>query len=291
MRRSEITAERAAALVADQFPAWAHLPVTPVAVGGNDNRTFRLGSTMLVRLPSHAAYVAQVEKEQAWLPWLAPKLPCPIPAPLAFGRPSGIYPHPWSVYSWLPGQSANIMPPGDKVRFAADLANFLHALRSIAPEGPPAGPHSHNRGGDLWAFDEQTRAAIATLGGRIRQALASRLWDAALAAPFAGPPVWVHGDIAPGNLLVEGGRLSAVIDYGCCAVGDPACDLVMAWTYFDGDARASFQYGPDLDDAAWARGRGWALWKALIILAAPAGDDGPQGETARTTLIALGVMN
>lgn len=290
-RRSEITAELASALVAGQFPEWAHLPVTPVAVSGWDNITFRLGDAMSVRLPSHVSYVAQVEKEHVWLPRLAPHLPLPIPTPLAKGKPAGPYPWPWSVYAWLPGHSANIAPIADPVRLARDVAGFLSTLQALDPkDGPAAGAHSHNRGAGLAAFDAQTRQAIAGLGGRIDGNMASRLWDAAITARFNGPPVWLHGDIATGNLLVEDGRLSAVIDFGCCAVGDPACDLVIAWTLFNNEARPAFQAALPLDDGTWARGLGWALWKSLIVMAAPEGEQHGHADIARRTLAALKVL-
>ena len=264
-----IDAALAHRLVAAQFPHWAALPVRPVAHGGWDNRTFHLGDAMTVRLPSAARYVAQVEKEQLWLPRLATGLPLPIPSPIAMGRPGEGYPWPWSVYGWIEGETAAIAPVVDRRRFAGDLAGFLAALHRIdTTGGPEAGPHSFFRGGPLATYDTETRRAIASLDGRIDADAATEVWEAALAASWNGPPVWVHGDIAAGNLLVRDGYLSAVIDFGCCAIGDPACDLAIAWTFFDGEARATFRAALPVDPATWARGRGWALWKALIVLAA-----------------------
>lgn len=258
-------------LLAAQFPEWAGLPVTKLPAG-NDNRSFRLGETMLARLPSHARYAAQAHKEQRWLPLLAPHLPLPIPAPLAIGAPGEGYPWPWQVLAWIDGETAAAAPPSDLTRFALDLANFLAALQRIdASDGPAAGPHSFWRGGPLATYDAETRAAIAALGERIDAAAATAMWEAALTARWTGPPVWFHGDVAPGNLLVQGGRLAAVIDFGCCGVGDPACDLVIAWTCLDEAARAAFRAALPLDEACWARARGWALWKALIVLAGRAG--------------------
>lgn len=254
-------------LIAAQFPAWGGLPVTRLAVG-HDNRSFRLGETMLARLPSHARYAPQAEKEQRWLPRLAPRLPLPIPAPLAIGAPGEGYPWRWQVLRWIEGDTAAAAPVADLTRFALDLADFLAALQRIdASDGPPAGPHSFWRGGPLATYDAETRAAISALGDRIDAAAAAAMWEAALAATWDGPPVWFHGDVAPGNLLVQGGRLAAVIDFGCCGVGDPACDLVIAWTCFDEAARAAFHAALPLDAACWSRARGWALWKALIVLA------------------------
>jgi aminoglycoside phosphotransferase (APT) family kinase protein len=265
----EIDAALVARLVAAQFPQWADLPIRPVVNGGWDNRTFHVGERMAARLPSAARYAAQVDKEQRWLPRLAPRLPLPIPAPLAIGAPAEGYPWPWSVYEWLAGETAAVAPIPDLRQFAIALAEFLLALQRIdAAEGPVAGPHSFWRGGPLGTYDTETRQAIEVLGERIDAAAATEVWEAALAAAWREPPVWVHGDIAAGNLLVDKGRLSAVIDFGCSAVGDPACDLAIAWTFFEGEGRAAFRAALPLDAGAWARGRGWTLWKALIVLAA-----------------------
>ena len=256
-------------LVAEQFPQWAALPIRPVARGGWDNRTFHLGERMTVRLPSAARYAAQVEKEQRWLPRLARDLPLPIPAPLAMGRPGQGYPWPWSVYGWLDGETAAGARIDDRPRFAADLGAFLSALQRIeATDGPPAGPHSFWRGGPLSTYDAETRTAVAALDGRIDARAVTAVWEAALETSWAAAPVWVHGDMAAGNLLVLDGELSAVIDFGCSCVGDPACDLAIAWTLFQGAVREAFRAALPLDAGTWARGRGWTLWKALIVYAA-----------------------
>ncbi len=232
-----------------------------------DNRTFHLGEGMTARLPSATRYAAQVAKEQRWLPRLGPRLPLPIPRPLAMGAAGGGYPWPWSIYEWLPGETARVASLSDLPRFAIDLAEFLFALQQIdAAGGPPAGEHSFWRGGSLERYEGETRRAIAALGDRIDTAGAGQVWDTALATAWRRAPVWVHGDVAADNLLVEGGRLSAVIDFGCSAVGDPACDLVIAWTFFEGESRLAFQTALPLDPDAWARARGWALWKALIVV-------------------------
>lgn len=255
-------------LIAEQFPQWAELPIKPVEPGGWDNRTFRLGPDMTVRLPSAEGYVPQVEKEHRWLPKLAPKLPLPIPTPLAKGHASPLFPFPWSVYRWVAGEPATTAQVNDRTRFAADLAQFLAALQRIeAHDGPPAGPHSFYRGGPLSVYDAETRGALADLEGKINTRTVAEVWEAALATRWQGAPVWVHGDVAAGNLLLRNGHLCAVIDFGCCAVGDPACDLVVAWTFLGGEGREAFRGGLKLDEGTWARGRGWALWKALIVLA------------------------
>lgn len=281
----EIDAALAGRLIAAQFPQWAQLPVRAVAVQGWDNRTFRLGEAMSVRLPSARRYVAAIEKEHAWLPRIAPGLPLPIPVPLALGEPGENYPWRWSVNRWLAGEPAATGPIGDRRRFAADLAAFLAALHRVdAAGGPPAGRDSFWRGGPLETYDGETRAAIAALGDTIDGAAATAVWDAALAAAWSGPPVWVHGDVAPGNLLVEGGRLSAVIDFGQTCVGDPACDLAVAWTFLGRDSRPAFRAGLPLGESAWVRGRGWALWKALIVLSGLPGAN-PAGAEAQRHVI------
>lgn len=255
-------------LVATQFPQWADLPVRPVAHAGWDNRTFHLGDRMIVRLPSAAHYAAQVDKEQLWLPRLAPLLPLPIPTPLALGEPAEGYPWRWSIYGWLEGDTAASMLIADLRKFAAGLVRFLIALQRIDPKtGPSPGSHNFYRGGPLTIYDAETRHALAAVTGTIDVDAATEVWEAALAATWQGSPVWIHGDISAGNLLVQEGELSSVIDFGNCGVGDPACDLAIAWTLFKGESRDVFRSTLPLDADTWARGRGWTLWKALTVAA------------------------
>jgi aminoglycoside phosphotransferase (APT) family kinase protein len=266
-------------LLAAQFPQWKDLSINPVEPGGWDNRTFRLGDEMSVRLPSAVAYAAQVEKEHRWLPELSPRLPLPIPVPIAKGVPAGAYPWPWSVYRWIEGEPATTASIADIEEFARALAEFLLALHKIdATDGPPPGEHNFYRGGRLAVYDSDTRAALASLHGRIDTTAAEKVWAAALRSQWQGAPLWVHVDIAAGNLLVENGKLCAVIDFGSSAVGDPACDLVIAWTLFSGQSRETFRAPLSLDEDTWRRARGWALWKALITAA---GHDGNQREAEK----------
>ena len=269
VEKADITVDVVGALLREQFPQWAELPVRPVEVDGWDNTSFRLGDDLLVRLPSHERYVLGVEKEHRWLPVLARQLPLPIPRPVAKGAPSeGVFPRVWSVHRWLDGDTAGAAPPADRVQFAVDVAAFLEALYRIdATGGPPAGEQSFWRGASLSRYDRQTRKAIADLGDAIDADAATSVWDAALGAPYDEDAVWVHGDVAQNNLLVRGGRLSAVIDFGTSAVGDPACDTVLAWTFLDGQSREAFRDRLPVDHDTWVRGRGWAIWKALITLA------------------------
>ncbi|MFD1539048.1 aminoglycoside phosphotransferase family protein [Nonomuraea guangzhouensis] len=260
-------------LLAAQFPRWAELPISPVPVSGLDNATYRLGEDLSVRLPRYPRWVGQVEREHRWLPRLAPHLPLPVSEPLAMGTPGEGYPFPWSVYRWLPGETATAEGLADPVGTAKELAEFIVALRKIDATGGP-GPESSNafRGvpmgdeRDSVAVEARVRPKIAALRGMIDTGAVTAVWEAALAAPaWDGPPVWVHGDLAQGNLLVVDGRLSAVIDFGTLAVGDPACDLMPAWTFLPAGARGAFRAALDVDDATWARGRGWGLASSLPV--------------------------
>jgi len=269
-------------LVTAQFPQFAGLHVTPVEFGGWDNRTFRLGEDMTVRLPSDVGYTPQVDKEHRWLPILARHLPLPIPVPLAKGVPAEGYPFDWSVYRWLDGENASIERIDDMSEFATTLADFLTALQRIDPaHGPPPGQQSAFRGGPLETYDADTRRAIDALNGQIASDTATAVWDTAIAATWHGTPVWFHGDVSAGNLLVRDGRLAAVIDFGCSGVGDPACDVTIAWTLLSGESREEFRTALSVDSATWARGRGWALWKALITLAGHLNANPGEAATAR----------
>ncbi|RKN44907.1 aminoglycoside phosphotransferase family protein [Streptomyces hoynatensis] len=255
-------------LVAAQFPQWAGLPLKPVPSAGTDNAIYRLGQDMAVRLPRIPGAAGQVDKEQTWLPRLAPGLPLQIPLPLGKGKPGGGYPWNWSVYRWLEGENATLDNVTGRQEVARDLAGFITALgRADASGGPAPGHHNFFRGVPLADRDANVRRALADLEGVIDTAAATAAWESALAAPaWSGPGVWVHGDLSAGNLLVREGRLSAVIDFGGLGVGDPACDLLIAWEYFTGDSRDAFRAALGADEATWARGRGWALSVALIAL-------------------------
>lgn len=282
--RAGIDARLVKRLIARQFPRWSSLPVRPVEADGWDNRTYRLGTEMTVRLPTAAAYAPAVAKEHRWLPILAASLPVPIPVPLAKGAPGEGYPYEWSIRTWLKGDTATFERVADPCEFAESVAEFILALQRIdATGGPQAGAHSFYRGASAAYYDEETRRSIAALDGRVDAGRASAVWDAALEATWTGPPIWFHGDIANGNLLVKDGRLAAVIDFGTSGVGDPACDLVIAYTMFSGASRKAFRDAVSQAPDAWARARGWALWKALITLADQIRNDGGERETAATS--------
>lgn len=247
-------------LIAAQFPRWAYLPVVPVAVDGWDNRTYRLGDDKTVRLPTAAGYAPAVDKECDWLPRLAPRLPKAVPTVLAKGAPGEGYPYSWSVRDWLPGETASPEGIDDMRQFAADVAGFMLALqRCDATDGPAAGAQSAYRGASPAHYDDETHRCIEALGGRIDNERATEVWQAALAREYRGEPVWFHGDLSRNNLLVDGGELSAVIDFGTSGVGDPACDLTIAWTLFRAESREVFRRTVGQDDGTWARARGWAL--------------------------------
>lgn len=264
-------------LVAEQFPQWQDLPVREVDRQGWDNRTFRLGDELSVRLPSGEAYAAAVAKEERALRFLDGALPFPVPSLVGVGVSGSGYPYPWSVRNWLPGDTVESTPGLDRHRLAQDLGNLLTSLRSLATEeGPAAGRHSHFRGCHPSVHSDQVDVALRELEGQVDVALCREIWLTGTTSVWKAEPVWYHGDFAEGNLLVAKGRLSAVIDFGTCGVGDPACDLVMAWTYFDGAERAVFREHAGLDDDAWERARAWALWKAVATMAGLSSPD-PEG--------------
>ena len=268
--RAGIDAALVRRLITRQFPQWADLPVTPVKIDGWDNRTYRLGDELTARLPTHESYVAAVHKEHQWLPILASSLPVAIPEAVAKGSPGEGYPYHWAIRRWISGETASPETVADLDEFARSIADFILALQSVdATGGPLAGAHSFYRGTPPEFYHDETVEALAVLKGRIDTDLAREVWDAALETSWDRPPVWFHGDIASGNLLVQDGRLSALIDFGTCGVGDPACDLVIAYTFFSGPSRAAFREAVQQDAATWARARGWALWKALITADLP----------------------
>jgi aminoglycoside phosphotransferase (APT) family kinase protein len=258
-------------LLEAQFPQWAHLPIEPVPSAGTSNALYRLGGDMVVRMPRIRGATAEVDREHMWLPRLAPHLPLDIPVPLALGTPAEGYPWHWSVYRWLAGENAAVRPVADPAQAAQDLARFIIALQRIdTTGGPQPGPNNYGRGVPLARRDKYTREGIASLQGILDAhalAAATSAWEASVRTPvWDGPPVWIHGDLLPVNLLISDGRLSSVIDFGCLGVGDPACDLQTAWNLFTPETRPVFRAALAVDDATWLRGRGWALSVAVIAL-------------------------
>ena len=268
MHADEISANEALAarLVAAQFPQWGGLPVERVRHSGTDNAIFRLGDELVARLPRIHWAVGQTDKEFEWLPRLAPYLPLAVPTPRRKGVPAFGYPWPWSVYEWLEGDSALDVAVDDPAEAALCLAAFIRALRGVpAHDRPP--PVPGGRGGPLADRDVETRAAVAALEGLIDTEAVTAAWQASLdAPPYDGEPVCIHADLTPGNLIVRDGRLSGIIDFNMLTVGDPACDLTVAWNFLDGPAREVLRDALCVDDAAWLRARGWALSGSLIAL-------------------------
>ncbi|NBO24421.1 MAG: aminoglycoside phosphotransferase family protein [Chlamydiae bacterium] len=263
------TLDLARKLIAEQFPEYANLTIVDVEKQGHDNRTYRLGDHMLIRMPTAADYALKVPKEQELLPELAKRLSVSIPAPIKMGKPSADYPYPFSIYKWLPGKSINLLTLTDqeKEQLAFDVAKFLKELQAITDvEGPGPGQHNWWRGDHVSVYDKGAREQIAELAEIIDASKALALWDQACETKWDETPVWIHGDFAIGNILMEDGKLSSVIDFGGAAVGDPACDLVIAWTYLSGKAREIFISKMDMDDDTWLRARVWALWKATFEL-------------------------
>ncbi|MFJ8658360.1 aminoglycoside phosphotransferase family protein [Streptomyces sp. NPDC093795] len=251
-------------LVAGRFPEWAGLPVRAVASAGTDNAMFRLGDDLVVRLPRVPYAARHVEKEQRWLPLLAPHLPLDVPVPVGRAGAGPDFPMPWSVYRWLDGDDTYDVPLTDLAHAAVELGRFGAALRTVDASGGP----SSFRGGPVTAWEEgNLPSAVRGLGahGLVDTELATAAWESVLRLPqWEGPPVWVHGDLLPGNLLGRDGRLSAVIDFGGLGTGDPACDMMPAWTLLTADTRPLFREAAGADDATWARGRGWALAWGLV---------------------------
>jgi len=258
MIRSTVDGPLVRRLIATQFPQWAGLAITEVSSAGTDNAIYRLGDDLVARLPRLATAARAVATEQRWLPRLAPLLPLAVPVPLGEGAPGEGFPYPWAVYPWLDGENAVDGPPVDLRDAAGRLGRFVAALhRADAVGGPPS-----FRGGPVSALDADVRTAIHALGadGTVDADAATAAWEAALTAPAGDrPPVWIHADLYPTNLLTRHGRLAAVIDFGCLGVGDPACDMLPAWAMLTDRTRELFRAEVDVDDATWARGRGWGL--------------------------------
>ena len=263
--RPTIDAALVRRLVDTQFPQWAGLPLGLLDPAGSDHVIYRLGEELSVRLPRHIGAVGQAEKESAWLPRLAPHLPLAVPVPVGVGEPGFDYPWHWSVSHWLDGEVATAEALGDSSGCAVDLAAFLTSLQQFTCEDiADEDAREDLTGPPLADRDHATRAAIAGVGGAFDTAAMTRLWDAALSAPgWDRPPVWFHGDFHTGNLLTEDGRISAVIDFGELGIGDPACDLTIAFTLMSARSRAVFRAALGVDDATWTRGRGWALTTGL----------------------------
>lgn len=277
----EIPVQVVESLVYTQFPEYSNLPINEVKPNGWDNRTFRLGSEMSVRLPSAERYAAKVSLEHKYLPYLATHLSLPIPKPIALGKPSAEYPWYWSIYGWIDGQTLNTCHFDDEEldRLAGQLAYFLKELQAIdASDGPKPGSHNFYRGESPIIYDAETRSSIDNLYEYIDVKAALEVWERAIHSSWKKKPVWIHGDFSTGNILINEQELAGIIDFGGMAVGDPSCDLCIAWTFFKGNSRKTFKSALVLDEDTWNRARGWALWKALITLESSEDKTGKQAK-------------
>ena len=258
----DIDEQLVARLVATQFPQLADLPIRALRSTGTVNAIYRLGDDLCARLPRVSWWARDLEKELTWLPKLAPYVSLRVPEPVAWGQPEGGYPFPWAIYRWIEGQPYRDDLLHDEGEAAAALAQFVLELRRIDPRSAPRGGRR-----PLRELDAPTRAAIEASCGVIDSEAAAAAWTSALQAPeWDGTPMWIHADLLRPNLLVESGRLSAVIDFGSVGVGDGAADVIAAWSVFGPSGRAAFRAALTVDDGTWNRARGYALHQAVLII-------------------------
>jgi aminoglycoside phosphotransferase (APT) family kinase protein len=258
----DIDADLAGRLVAEQFPQLADLPVRAVPSTGTVNAIYRLGDRLCARLPRVRTWARDLDKEWRWLPRLAPRLSLRVPEPVARGRPTDSYPFSWAIYGWIDGQQYADALVDDERRAAGELAQFVRELRRIDPAGAPRGGRR-----PLRELDTATRSAIESARGVIDSDAATAAWERALQAPaWTGAPVWIHCDLLRPNLLVRDGRLCAVIDFGGAGIGDPAADVIAAWSVFGRAGRGVFRAALEVDDGTWNRARGFALHQAALII-------------------------
>jgi aminoglycoside phosphotransferase (APT) family kinase protein len=254
-------------LLVEQFPEWSQLPLSRVEPVGTDNAIFRLGDELVLRLARREGPTEPGGKEFDWLPRLAPLLPLEIPVPVAQGHPTREYPWFWDIYRWVEGETVPV-DEIDAIQAARDLSGFVAALQKVDPTNAPPG-----RGIPLARRDEGIRYWLARYHG---DPAVTTEWERALAAPpWDGPPVWHHGDLDVRNWLIREGRIRGVIDWGAMGVGDPACDVMVAWKLHSAASRDAFREALPTDDATWARARGWVLSQAVAILAYYTPDNNP----------------
>ena len=261
----EITSSLVRSLVSEQFPQWSELPIRPVEMQGWDNRTFRLGDRMAVRLPSADGYVAGLVREEQTLAILGSRLSIAIPRVVATGAASPTFNRPWSVREWIEGRTLLAIGARERESAITSVGDALSQLQGCDSAGGPwAGSASAYRGCHISVVGEEVQSGLPLLDSPQAEGCRA-LWDQAVVTAWTGPPVWVHGDVAPGNMLFDGsGRLAALIDFGQTCVGDPACDLAFAWLSCSSRERAQLRERLELPADAWLRGAAWGLWKALI---------------------------
>jgi aminoglycoside phosphotransferase (APT) family kinase protein len=259
----DIDAELVGRLVAAQFPQLTDLPISEVQPTGTVNAIYRLGGHLYARLPRVQTWAQDLDKEWHWLPKFAPHLSLRIPEQVWKGHPASSYPFSWAIYRWIDGQPYADELVDDEHQAAKDLAQFVVELRQIAPVvGAPRGGRK-----PLRELDAVTRAAVDSARGVIDGNAATAAWERALQAPaWNGTPVWIHTDLLRSNVLVRDGRLCAVIDFGGVGVGDPAADVIAAWSVFSHTGRGVFRGALEVDDGTWNRARGFALHQAALII-------------------------
>jgi aminoglycoside phosphotransferase (APT) family kinase protein len=264
----QVTTDQAHTLVATHYPQWVHLPIEPAPLSGTDHTMFRLGDDMALRVPRRPSAVLQVLKEQEFLPAISRSLTIATPTPIRAIGACDSFGYPWSVCRWIEGYTLQRTPDFVEIDFVQDIGLFLAHLKSTkVSDVPPPGPHNFGRGVALQARDEETRASIAAIADEFDETALLLAWDKALAArPYTLRPTLIHGDLAPPNILINQGRLSGVLDWGGLAVGDPACDLMIAWNFLEQPWRNIFRFATGADDDDWLRGLGWALSVAAIQL-------------------------
>ncbi|WP_299549895.1 aminoglycoside phosphotransferase family protein [uncultured Tateyamaria sp.] len=254
-------------LIANQFPDLGSLPVMAIKKQGHDNRTFRLGDELTVRLPSHPSYADAVQKEATALEALEGHLSVAVPKVFGLGGPCDAYPLPWSIRYWLAGETWENTQVLDKNSLARSLAEILVELRSAPADiSLSAGKHSFYRGCHPSVYSDEVMECLKRMGDPSKAKQCLKVWQRGMVSAWSVDPVWFHGDVAVGNVLMKGDVVSALIDFGACGVGDPACDLTIAWTYFDAAARQHFREAVKVDDDTWYRARAWGLWKALVSI-------------------------
>jgi aminoglycoside phosphotransferase (APT) family kinase protein len=270
-------------LLVEQAPEQAELPLRTVDSGGTEHAVFRVGGELAVRMPLHPNGVGGLLKEIRWLPVLAPHLTIEVPEIVMTGRPSGDYPFPWVMVRWIPGEDA-LTGRIDSMSDAAEtLGRFVAQLRRIDTTGTPVpGTEGFHRGGPLAERDDAFRDALARCEGLLDVEVVRAVWEDALAAPeWTGPPVWLHADLIPGNLLLRDGRLVAVVDFGTLSTGDPAYDVTPAWHVLDRDGRAVFRRLVDADGPTWRRAQGLVVSGGVIALPYYLNTNPSMVETAR----------
>jgi len=251
-------------LLAEQLPAYADLSLRRVPSGGTDNVVFRLGPDLAVRMPMHPGGADGLRKELRWLPVIAPHLSLDVPEIVATGEPSDGYPFPWAVVRWLPGEDGVTGRIDSLHEAALALGRFVRELQAVA-NAPRPGSEGFVRGGPLVERDPAFRAALARCDGLLDVDRVRAIWEDALAAPdWDNPPVWLHADLLPSNLLLRNGRVAGVLDFGAMATGDPAYDVTPAWHVLDRESRSVFRNIVEADDATWRRARGLVISGAVI---------------------------